>query len=403
MKVEYPYQVDLICITKLDGNTGIASFLNCFVNSTVSSNINVEVICIPSIVRKTNQRKKINFTKLMKVIFNNCRLNLLTLYFSYFRHAIKLINDYHYGSRGKAADLLHFQDPFSCFVYLVKNKDCKKPKILTLHTNGDFWQMVFEYHPGMNQGLSGFLLERIKQEILNRIDRIGFVALNSKNNFDNKNLKFSFKSFYCYNGVDQNLFISKNKDEDEDKDKDKVKLICVGTINERKNQGLILQALTNVSSSVRKVIEISFVGDGPMYNKLIKESTKLGLNSIVKFLGSRNDIISLLREHDGFILPSKDEGLPIAIIEAMGCGLPIFSTPVGGIPELIVGNGAIVDCDLGSWIKFFEDISSGKYDLAKMGRVSLTKFSDDFTLDKMFAAYNELWTDTFEKNISCSQ
>ena len=71
---------------------------------------------------------------------------------------------------------------------------------------------------------------------------------------------------------------------------------------------------------------------------------KNNLGDIVKFEGwvSGDKKINMLNWADIFILPSHNEGLPISILEAMSYGMPIISTPVGGIPEVVKGNGVLV-------------------------------------------------------------
>ena len=71
---------------------------------------------------------------------------------------------------------------------------------------------------------------------------------------------------------------------------------------------------------------------------------KYELENIVFFEGwvGGEKKIELLNWADLYILPSFNEGLPISILEAMSYGLPIISTPVGGIPEVVKGNGVLV-------------------------------------------------------------
>ena len=67
------------------------------------------------------------------------------------------------------------------------------------------------------------------------------------------------------------------------------------------------------------------------------------MSSKVTFLGARGDIAELLSAGDGFVMSSKTEGLPMALLEAMAAGLPCVATAVGGIPELLAhGRGLLV-------------------------------------------------------------
>lgn len=83
---------------------------------------------------------------------------------------------------------------------------------------------------------------------------------------------------------------------------------------------------------------VTFIGDGDLRPELEKMATTLGVDSKVVFTGllsSPMKVREKLLEADLFILPTKAEGLPRAVIEAMAVGLPCLSTPVNGIPELL--------------------------------------------------------------------
>lgn len=83
---------------------------------------------------------------------------------------------------------------------------------------------------------------------------------------------------------------------------------------------------------------VTFIGDGDLRPELEKMAEVLGVGTKVVFtglLGSAMDVREKLLDADIFILPTKAEGLPRAVIEAMAVGLPCLSTPVNGIPELL--------------------------------------------------------------------
>ena len=83
---------------------------------------------------------------------------------------------------------------------------------------------------------------------------------------------------------------------------------------------------------------VTFIGDGDLRPELEKMAEVLGVGTKVVFtglLGSAMEVREKLLDADIFILPTKAEGLPQAVIEAMAVGLPCLSTPVNGIPELL--------------------------------------------------------------------
>src|SRR6185295_16245076 len=63
---------------------------------------------------------------------------------------------------------------------------------------------------------------------------------------------------------------------------------------------------------------------------------ELGIAGRIHFVGWQNDVAPILRATDVLALPSLDEGLPLAILEAMSTGVPVVATPVGGVAEAVV-------------------------------------------------------------------
>ncbi len=84
--------------------------------------------------------------------------------------------------------------------------------------------------------------------------------------------------------------------------------------------------------------ESSFVivGDGQLRPELERLTAELGLNRWVLFLGQRDDVPQILPLFDVFVLPSVKEGLPFALLEALGAARPVVATTVGGVPEVIL-------------------------------------------------------------------
>jgi glycosyltransferase involved in cell wall biosynthesis len=78
-----------------------------------------------------------------------------------------------------------------------------------------------------------------------------------------------------------------------------------------------------------------FAGEGPLRPKIEQMVADLNLQSKIRFLGRRTDVIVLLKASDVFVLPSYFEGLPRSVAEAMAAGLPVIATAVSGTPELV--------------------------------------------------------------------
>ena len=114
-----------------------------------------------------------------------------------------------------------------------------------------------------------------------------------------------------------------------------VRLACVGRLDPRaKGQDLLLQVLAAEPWRSRPV-EISFYGKGPMEEGLRRLAQRLGLNGRVRFCGHENNVERIWTTHHALVLPSRFEGLPLAIVEAMLCGRPVIVTDVAGNAELV--------------------------------------------------------------------
>jgi glycosyltransferase involved in cell wall biosynthesis len=109
----------------------------------------------------------------------------------------------------------------------------------------------------------------------------------------------------------------------------------VGRLNHVKDLGTLLRAMAALPADVATRTRLYLVGDGAERPDLEQQREALGLQGKVTFLGPRNDIAEVLMGADAFVMSSKTEGLPMALLEAMAAGLPCVATAVGGIPELL--------------------------------------------------------------------
>jgi glycosyltransferase involved in cell wall biosynthesis len=114
--------------------------------------------------------------------------------------------------------------------------------------------------------------------------------------------------------------------------------ISVGTFAPAKSVGTLVEAFAEVARS-RPHLRLILVGDGEERAACERRAGALGLSDRVEFAGYRSDVPAQLARADAFVLPSVNENLPLALIEAMGAGLACVGTRVGAVPELL-GNGA---------------------------------------------------------------
>jgi glycosyltransferase involved in cell wall biosynthesis len=89
---------------------------------------------------------------------------------------------------------------------------------------------------------------------------------------------------------------------------------------------------------------LRLVGEGVCRAQMERIVAGLGIQDYVEFLGSRTDVVDLLQQSWGFVMPSRWEGMPNALLEAMACGLPCVATRVSGSEDIISDgvNGLLV-------------------------------------------------------------
>ncbi len=141
-----------------------------------------------------------------------------------------------------------------------------------------------------------------------------------------------------------------------------VRFLFLGRIGERKGVYDLLEVLRTHREALRGKYVLELGGDGET-EKLQRLITQYELSESVKFIGfvTGPQKEQRLQEADVYLLPSHHEGLPISILEAMSFGLPIISTNVGGIPEVVVPdeNGLLIEpgdqAAIFAAIKFFTD------------------------------------------------
>lgn len=113
---------------------------------------------------------------------------------------------------------------------------------------------------------------------------------------------------------------------------DTVVLLSIGELIERKNHETALKAVSNLNSSNYVYL---ICGEGKLDSYLKELTVKLGIENKVRFLGYRRDIPEICVATDIFIFPSYQEGLPVAVMEAMSAGLPIICSSIRGNTDLI--------------------------------------------------------------------
>ncbi len=142
-----------------------------------------------------------------------------------------------------------------------------------------------------------------------------------------------------YNAVDTSKF-KRNRV----KTNGTINFISTGTLYHVKNHKLIIDAFFEVEKKFSN-ISLTILGDGELRQELQMQINNYGLEEKINLKGIVRNVANELNSSDIYIMASNYEGLPLSILEAMSCGLPIISTKAGGVVDIVKHgtNGILVD------------------------------------------------------------
>jgi glycosyltransferase involved in cell wall biosynthesis len=110
-----------------------------------------------------------------------------------------------------------------------------------------------------------------------------------------------------------------------------------GRLEEVKGHDLLIAALADLPPDVA----LAIAGDGSQRSSLRGEAADLGLSERIHFLGHVDDVVSFYRAIDIFCLPSRAEGMPLSLLEAQACGVPVVATDVGAVREVLAPDASL--------------------------------------------------------------
>ena len=229
--------------------------------------------------------------------------------------------------------------------------------------------------------------------LYDKLNRVIFVSKGVKDDFLNLHKVDESKTRIIYNPIirQENSIIEQTNSLKKTSDQLKtIKLVTIGRLEEEKDQVTIIRALEKLIN--KKVpVELFIVGEGSMKNTLDEYINLLGLADRVTFTGYINDVFSILRKCDLFLLSSKHESFGNVLIEAMYSGIPVLSTDCFCGPREIIGEnkyGFLVPVgDYNALADKIEQvINSDNTELIYKAK----KFSLNFTIEKSVGYYEKI-------------
>lgn len=220
-------------------------------------------------------------------------------------------------------DIIHTH--LDSMLYLLTSYKRKQVKLHTVHT-------LAEKEARGIQGVVRFIAYKIRGVI-----PVGISDTAAESIVNTHHIK-RCKVPVVYNGVDCARYDIPRVSSD------KMRLISVGTIYSVKNFTFLVDCFAEVCKELDNV-HLTIVGDGVMRGQIEEQIKALGIEDKVRITGVVSDVENYLADADIYVASSIFEGLPISMLEAMSAGLPVISTRVGGVPDIIKDgiNGILVE------------------------------------------------------------
>lgn len=175
----------------------------------------------------------------------------------------------------------------------------------------------------------------------------------------------------------------------------KLVLSSVAMNSERKGEKVLIEVV-KVARQRGYDVSATLIGDGTLRKSFEDYAKELGIAEYVRFTGllaSADEVRKVMLEHDVFVFPTKGEGLPRGILEAMAVGMPVLSTPVGGIPEVIKKKYLRQPTDVEGFANLVCDLLDNPLEMTRMSHKNFEKsleYSDDILQHRRNMFYKKL-------------
>ena len=171
----------------------------------------------------------------------------------------------------------------------------------------------------------------------------------------------------------------------------KLKILWVGRFTDIKNPNFAIETLKELEQRMPGIYELTMVGGGELYNEIMKVSKGLPVN----FTGWVIDPFKNIEEFDILMMTSKNEGLPLVILEAAMYARPTISTDVGGVSEFIIDGktGYLVGNKPNEMATKLLDFVKNKKDLFSVGQNAKDLLNEEFSSEFMASRHLDLYLD----------
>lgn len=170
--------------------------------------------------------------------------------------------------------------------------------------------------------------------------------------------------------------------------------INVARFRPQKNHALLIDAFSRYAKQYPEA-KLWLVGDGETRGTAEKQVKSLKLERNVCFFGDTDNVYPLLQKADVFILTSEYEGMPMSIVEAMGTGLPVIATNVGGVPDIVCDgkDGLLTEVSTMSVLEAMNKLTESEDLRITLGKSALAS-AHEHSSETMARAYTKVYSQT---------
>ncbi|GAA0818610.1 glycosyltransferase [Clostridium tertium] len=275
-------------------------------------------------------------------------------------------------------DIIHCHGTPSNLIGLILKKICRVKFITTIHSD-----LMYEFY-----GKKRSIYSRIERNTLENCDCAVAVSGDLNSKLKKRCKKNRENILLIRNGIDvkKNCNIKKN-------DNEMFKFLFVGRLVEIKNIPLLLDGLKYVKGVNSRFI-CNIIGDGEERESIEVLIKNLDLSDNVKLLGYKDNIQEYMLESDALILTSKMEGIPITIIEAFANKIPVVSSAVGGVLEIVENNKTGVLYSLDDKFKFYNillEFVNGEYKYSDIVENAYDEYLNKWNCNVLIQEYKKIY------------
>lgn len=280
-------------------------------------------------------------------------------------------------------DILHSHGyKFNILMGVLPRAIRKLPLVSTLHgyVNAPYWSKMWLY-------------EVVDQFLLQRVDRVCFVSEHMKKLSVLSRLEPS-KVHVVENGLPSESTAPTHLPDLLSGSKDTFRILTVGRLSPEKNMASLIRVLAS-KELADKEIALFIVGEGRLLTELEQQVEHLKLGHKVFFMGYRKDVPTLMRQANLLAMPSLTEGLPLTVLEAMRCALPVLASAVGGIPQVLDQGEAgllVPPRSDAALVKQLKRVVDGEIDLDRLAKRAQRRFESFYTAEVMAKKYTAIYS-----------